>query len=61
MDYSEARAAFFVPRPDAGPGTRWQSPARRLRDALEPLATVSFWAEPAYDAYAALGLDFLTG
>ena len=61
MDYSEARAAFFAPRPDAGPCTRWQSPARRLRDALEPLATVSFWAEPAYDAYAALGLDFLTG
>ena len=61
MDYSEARAAFFAPRPHAGPATAWQSPARRLRDALEPLATVSFWAEPAYDAYAALGLDFLTG
>ena len=61
MDYSEARAAFFAPRPDAGPATAWQSPARRLRDALEPLATVSFWAEPAYNAYAALGLDFLTG
>ena len=61
MDYSEARAAFFAPRSDAGPATGWQSPARRLRDALEPLAAVSFWAEPAYDAYAALGLDFLTG
>ena len=61
MDYTEARAAFFAPRPDVGPMTGWQSPARQLRDALEPLATVSFWAEPAYDAYAALGLDFLTG
>ena len=61
MDYAEARAAFFAPRPDAGPATGWQSTARRLRDALEPLAAVSFWAEPAYDAYAALGLDFLTG
>ena len=61
MDYSEAREAFFAPRPDAGPPVAWQSPARRLREALEPLATVSFWAEPAYDAYAALGLDFLTG
>ena len=61
MDYTEAREAFFAPRPDVGPMTGWQSPARQLRDALEPLATVSFWAEPAYDAYAALGLDFLTG
>ena len=61
MDYAETRAAFFAPRPDAGPTTSWSSPARRLRDALEPLAAVSFWAEPVYDAYAALGLDFLTG
>lgn len=61
MDYAEARGAFFAPRPDVGPMTGWQSPARQLRDALEPLATVSFWAEPAYDAYAALGLEFLTG
>ena len=61
MDYLEAREAFFAPRPDAGPPLPWQSPARRLRDCLEPLATVSFWAEPAYDAYATLGLDFLTG
>lgn len=61
MDYTEVREAFFAPRPDAGTTTGWQSPARRLRDALEPLATISFWAEPAYDAYAALGLDFLTG
>ena len=61
MDYAEVREAFFAPRPDAGPATGWQSPARRLRDALEPLAAVSFWAEPTYDAYAALGLDFLTG
>lgn len=61
MDYSEARAAFFQPRPGAEEQTGWDSPARRLRDAVEPIATVSFWAEPAYDAYSALGLDFLTG
>ncbi len=61
MDYSEARDAFFQPRPGAEEQTGWDSPARRLRDAVEPLATVSFWAEPSYDAYAALGLDFLTG
>jgi hypothetical protein len=64
MDYAEARAAFFQPRPDgaAPPGSAgWTSPARALRDALEPIATICFWAEPAYDAYAALGLDFLQG
>ena len=64
MDYAEARAAFFQPRPDdaAPPGTvGWRSPARALRDAIEPIATICFWAEPAYDAYAAAGLDFLQG
>lgn len=62
MDYAEARAAFFQPRPDdaPAPGAR-QSPARALRDAVEPIATICFWAEPAYDAYAARGLDFLLG
>ena len=64
MDYAEARAAFFQPRPDgAAPAgsTDWRSPARALRDALEPIATICFWAEPAYAAYAAQGLDFLQG
>jgi hypothetical protein len=60
MDYTEMRAAFMQPN-DAEPRTGWQSAARALRDAVEPIATVSFWSEPAYDAYAALGLDFLTG
>ena len=64
MDYAEVREAFFQLR-DAGapePGTSgWQSPTRRLRDAIEPIATICYWSEPAYDAYAALGLDFLQG
>jgi len=64
MDYAEVREAFFQMR-DAGaaePGTSgWQSPARRLRDAIEPIAMICYWSEPAYDAYAALGLDFLQG
>ena len=64
MDYAEAREAFFQPRAEDAPpvGTSdWQSPARRLRDAIEPVATICFWSEPAYDAYAAHGLDFLEG
>ena len=64
MDYAEVREAFLQLR-DAGapePGTSgWQSPVRRLRDAIEPIATICYWSEPAYDAYAALGLDFLQG
>ncbi len=54
------QAAFFAPNPGQQE-TGWDSPARRLRDAVEPLAAVSFWAKPVYDRYAALGLDFLTG
>lgn len=60
MDYDEMQAAFFSPNPGQQE-TGWDSPARRLRDAVEPLAAVSFWAKPVYDRYAALGLDFLTG
>lgn len=59
MDYSEARAAFFVPREGEITPLDWTSPARRLRDAIEPIATVCYWSEPAYDACAARGLDFL--
>jgi hypothetical protein len=64
MDYAEVREAFFQPRDIAAPepGTSvWESPARRLRDAIEPIAMICYWSEPAYDAYAALGLDFLQG
>jgi hypothetical protein len=64
MDYAQAREAFFQPRTDDAPppGTAgWSSPGRALRDAIEAVATICFWSEPAYDAYAGLGLDFLTG
>lgn len=61
MDYAEAQAAFFGPREGPAHDVDWSSPGRRLRDAIEPLATICFWSEPAYDEYAALGLDFLQG
>ena len=63
MDYAEARAAFFQPRAENAPPAvpEWDTPARRLRDAIEPIATICFWSEPAYDEYAGLGLDFLLG
>ncbi len=54
-----------VPPAGAGsviPGTAgWTSPARRLRDAIEPIAMLYCWSEPARRAYAALGLDFSAG
>ena len=64
MDYAEAREAFFQTRPDDAPAHGWTArttPGRRLRDALEPVATICYWAEPSYDAYAEVGLDFLGG
>ena len=65
MDYAEARAAFFQPRAVDAPPPRvdhWaDTPARRLRDAIEPIATICFWSEPAYKAYEHRGLDFLQG
>lgn len=60
MDYAAARAAFFQPRAGAVAAPP-ASPARALRDAIEPIAMVCYWGEPANDGYAALGLDFLSG
>ncbi len=60
MDYAAARDAFFQPRPGAVLAAP-TSPARALRDAIEPIAMVCYWGGPAYDAYAALGMDFLSG
>ena len=63
MDYAEARDAFFQPRsadaPPAG-SDDWDLPGRALRHAIEPIATIHYWSELAYEEYAALGLDFLT-
>ena len=62
MQYAEAREAFFAVPADGRPAPRIpDSPGRRLRDAAEPLATISFWAPEVNDRFAALGLDFLTG
>jgi len=64
MDYAEARVAFFQSRSVGAPEpgtTIWRTSARALRDAIEPIATICFWAEPAFDRYADLGLDFLEG
>ncbi len=64
MHYDDAVAAFFPARPEGTPvpsAVSSGSPARRLRDAAEPLATHPIWSRRVNEAQAELGLDFLSG
>jgi hypothetical protein len=64
VDYADAVAAFFVPRQEdiAVPAAVTEgSPARRLRDACEPVAMHAVWNQVTNERLAQLGLDFLTG
>lgn len=63
MDYSDVIAAAFVTQPEGTPvpevvaaGT----PARRLRDACEPVAMHAVWSAETNASLAAHGLDFLS-
>ena len=62
MTYDDIAAIFFAPsaaqhlEPDVP-----TSPARRLRDALEPIATQGWWSRAAADNMTRLGLDFFGG
>ncbi|HEU5268143.1 MAG TPA: hypothetical protein VFU35_15650 [Jatrophihabitans sp.] len=60
MDYAEIAAIYLTPDsvPAAGPRVP-DSPARQLRDALEPIGTIGWWAPATGAQAAALGLDFL--
>jgi hypothetical protein len=61
VDYLTMRSLFFAPpdrpRPADPPAGRDPSPARALRDAMEPLACLSIWSPEAAEGYARLGLD----
>lgn len=62
MDYDAIAGIFLTPTGDepavvAPPG----SPARRLRDAVEPIATIGWWSRAAADASLALGHGFFDG
>jgi hypothetical protein len=64
MDYDEAVVTFCSPRPADTPLpeiVRAGGPARRLRDACEPLAMHALWNRHTNERLATLGLDFLTG
>lgn len=63
MHYDEAIAAFFVPSPEGAVAepTRRSSVARRLRDAIEPIAMHPVWSRRTNEALAEHGLDFFSG
>ena len=64
MDYRGAIEAFFQPAPEGTGAPRpvvEASLARRLRDAIEPLATHAFWNRLTNERNQERGLDFLTG
>lgn len=63
MEYDEVVEAMFVPSPEGAvaPPTQQASVARRLRDAIEPLAMHPVWSRQTNEAMAALGLDFFSG
>lgn len=60
MDYAEAVDFFFAPGPEGAAPPSVVSdatPARRLRDALEPVAMHGVWAEPVNRRLGEIGLD----
>lgn len=64
MQYDDAVTAFFPARPPETvlpEAVLLAGPARRLRDAAEPIATHPVWSRRVNEAQAELGLDFLSG
>ena len=61
MTYDEVISAFFVPSPAGAvpPPVQDASPARRLRDAIEPIAMHSVWSRLTNERLAELGMDFM--
>jgi hypothetical protein len=62
VTYDDIAAAFLAPlaEPIAEPEVA-ATPARRLRDALEPIATQGWWSRAAGERLMALGVDFFPG
>ena len=63
VSYAEVRKLFIeTPAPEGRAASPVpDSAARRLRDAAEPIATISFWAPEVNERLEALGLHFMTG
>ncbi len=62
MDYDAVAAHFLMPTEIAPPEPKLpDTPARRLRDAMEPIATIGWWSREAAEAVTRLGHDFFDG
>ncbi|MFK8023829.1 MAG: hypothetical protein AB8G26_07685 [Ilumatobacter sp.] len=62
MQWSDVATAFLTPSGDEPEAPAMSdAPARRLRDAVEPIATIGWWARSAGDEFASAGLDFFGG
>ncbi len=62
MDYDAVAAHFLIPGAELVPEPQVPATtARRLRDALEPIATIGWWSREAAAAVEALGHDFFDG
>jgi hypothetical protein len=62
MEYQDVVDGIFAPRPEGTPvpaAVAGGGPARRLRDAGEPVAMHAVWNRTTNEALAGLGLDFL--
>ena len=63
MDYDDVIATAFLPQPAGTPVPEVVAgggPARRLRDACEPVAMHAVWSADTNAALAAHGLDFMS-
>lgn len=62
MTYDDIAAIFLAPLDDPIPEPDvTTTPARRLRDALEPIATQGWWSRAAGGRLTELGVDFFPG
>ncbi len=62
MDYETIAGYFLTPKgtePPAPPVAA--TDARRVRDAIEPIATIGWWSRAASDAFTGLGHGFFDG
>lgn len=62
MDYDDIVTHFLTPAvtPSAAPVVP-DTPARALRDAVEPIATIGWWSRSAAERMRVLGHDFFDG